>query len=282
MKVRFPLDDVVIHEVDVARTVEHPLYDDGYWQMNHNEFAMKVAGVGSFYACNGEEAEYAPETGVTRESVELYLNGSVYGAILHQRKILPLHGSCFSDQGIGVMLCGESGAGKSSLTAAFCLSGSEFLTDDVTPLLFRGGKPYIQALSDRIKLWDHSLKQLGLVNIGMKRIDPGTDKYYYDIEADMQRNSSLDMILVLAVGEGYKIELREITGASKVSTLRNEIYRWEYLQGMPENETKYFSDLVAVSKNTVLFEVVRPASIPVQELTTYIREKIIRPRRIGS
>jgi len=41
------------------------------------------------------------------------------------------------------MICGDAGAGKSSLTASFCLEGAEFLTDDVTPLLFRDGKPFI-------------------------------------------------------------------------------------------------------------------------------------------
>lgn len=282
MKVRFPLQDVVIHQVDTASTVKQPLYADGYWQMNQNEFSMNVEGVGSFYACKGEKIEFAAVTGVPRESVELYLNGSVYGAILHQRKILPLHGSCFSEKGVGVMICGESGAGKSSLTAAFCLSGSTFLTDDVTPVIIRDGKPYIRALSDRIKLWHHSLKALGMENEGLKRIDPGTDKFYYDIKSSRQSDHPLDIIIVLAVGEGKTAEIEELTGALKVSALRNEIYRWEYLQGMPENEAKYFTDLVNVGKHTVLYEVIRPASISLQDMAAYLRDNIIRQRDFRS
>ena len=71
-----------------------------------------------------------------------------------------------------VMICGDSGAGKSSLTAAFCLFGAEFLTDDVTPMTIIGGKPYINAISDRIKLWDHTLKHLGLEREGLKSNQP--------------------------------------------------------------------------------------------------------------
>lgn len=160
MKIHFPLKDVIIKEVTTARKVDDPVYADGFWQMNQNEFSMQVEGVGSYYACNGNEVEYAPLPSATPESVELYLNGSVYGAVLHQRKILPLHGSCFIEQGMGVMLCGDSGSGKSSLTTAFCMNGAEFLTDDVTPIVFDNNKPFILSFSDRIKLWKHTLENL--------------------------------------------------------------------------------------------------------------------------
>lgn len=58
------------------------------------------------------------------------------------------------------MLCGESGAGKSLLTAAFCKDGCQFLTDDVTPIVFANERPYILPRSDKLKLCDDSLKQL--------------------------------------------------------------------------------------------------------------------------
>ncbi len=275
MKLRFPIKGVSVRKVESVRSVLNPIYADSYWQMNQHEFAMVVEGVGRFYARHGQEVEYLPEKGATRESLELYLNGSVYGAILHQRQVLPLHGSCFLERDLGIMICGESGAGKSSLTTAFCIDGSEFLTDDVTPITFEDGIPVINALSDRIKLWDHTLSQLGLSKAGLKRIERRADKFYLEMETGRGGRYPLNMVIGLTVGEVAEPAFREIEGAAKVAALRNEVYRWEYLQGMPDNEPKYFSDLVSVAKSVRVFEVTRPDGIPVRDLVKFIREEII-------
>lgn len=275
MRLRFPLQDVSVLRVDSVRKVLDPVYSDSFWQMNQQEFAMQVEGVGRFYARDGKEVEYHPDKGASRESIELYLNGSVYGAILHQRQILPLHGSCFLEQDLGIMLCGESGAGKSSLTTAFCLGGSEFLTDDVTPITFTEGLPVINVLSDRIKLWDHTLSQLGVSKAGLKRIEARTDKYYLELDAGRGGRHPLQLVINLVVEEVSLPVFREIEGAAKVAALRNEVYRWEYLQGMPDNEAKYFSDLVSAAKSVRVFEVIRPGDIPVRDLVKFIRDEII-------
>ncbi len=275
MRLRFPLNDVSVRRVESVRSIQNPIYSDSFWQMNQHEFSMRVEKVGSFYVRDGKEVEYLPEKGASRESLELYLNGSVYGAILHQKKILPMHGSCFLEQGIGIMICGESGAGKSSLTMAFCHSGSEFLTDDVTPITFGDRRPVINALSDRIKLWNHTLDQLGVSKAGLKRIEKRTDKFYLELEAARGGRYPLHLVITLAVAELAQPVCREIEGAAKVAALRNEVYRWEYLQGMPENEAKYFSDLVSAAKVVKVFEVIRPDGIPVRSLVKFMREEII-------
>lgn len=81
MNPRFPLKDVTVREVDEPRSVRDPAYADSFWQMNQNEFAMQVEGIGRFYARNGSEVEYAPAPEASRESLELYLNGSVSQAL---------------------------------------------------------------------------------------------------------------------------------------------------------------------------------------------------------
>ena len=139
MNFNFPLKDVKIEITSEKKKVGSPLYEDGFYCLNQHEFSMDVKEVAWFYVSGGDFISILPYPGANQTTIELYLNGSAYGAILHQRKILPLHGSCFRYKGSGVMICGDAGAGKSSLTASFCLKGAEFLTDDVTPLLIRAG-----------------------------------------------------------------------------------------------------------------------------------------------
>ena len=230
MILRFPLKDVTVREVNEPRTVLSSGYADAFWQMNQDEFAMQVEGVGQFYARDGREVEYAPAPGASQASLELYLNGSVYGAILHQRKILPLHGSSFIVDGKGILVCGEAGAGKSSVTASFVLDGAIFLTDDVTPVVMREDVPCILALSDRIKLWKDTLEQLKLPAEGLSRIDSSTEKYYFPMANGIEDSFSLDTVFMLSISEDPGIEFSEVNGAEKFLALRNEIYRWEDLE----------------------------------------------------
>ena len=270
--VRFPLKDVIVRKVIEPRLVSEPLYDELYWQMNQREFAMQVDGVGSFYACNGTEVEYAPADGAGNNEIELYLNGSVYGAILHQRKILPLHGSSFRHNGITVVVCGDTGAGKSSVTAAFCLDGAEFLTDDVTPVVIKEGIPCIMALSDRMKLWADTLKQLEKEVDGLTNIHRRTDKFYLPMERAPGDFFRPDLVLLIEVKEYGDADFSEVTGAGQFTALRAEIYRPEYLPGMPENEQAYFETILAVCRNTRMIRITRPAEISIYDLHRSISE----------
>jgi hypothetical protein len=49
--------------------------------------------------------------------------------------LTPLHAACVQKEGRGVLLCGESGAGKSSLAFACARSGWTFLSDDSSALI---------------------------------------------------------------------------------------------------------------------------------------------------
>lgn len=234
MPFRFPINDVVIKITTEKTMVTLPLYADKYSQINQQEFSLNVEGVAHYYASNGTYIEVTPCKNYNVHTLELYLNGSIYGAILHQRLILPFHGSCFHYNGFGIMICGESGAGKSSTTAAFSFKGANFLTDDVTPIIFTNNTPQIWAISDRIKLWDDSLIQLKKNKEGLNKIDPETSKYYFPMQSDKGNLHTLHQIFLLEKMEQEDVSFQAVVGIDKYIALRNEIYRKEYMLGMME------------------------------------------------
>jgi hypothetical protein len=275
MQYKFPLPDVKIEINDIKKEVKAPLYEDAFYRLNQNEFSMTVEGVGSFYASGGNYISLVVNPKATNANIELYLNGSTYGAILHQRKIMPMHGSCFIFNNKGIMLCGNSGAGKSSLTAAFVIAGNEFLTDDVTPILISNDQAFIWTMSERIKLWEDSLKQLNQNKEGLHKIDPDTEKFYYPLNSYKDSTFMLNHIFLIEIHEKSTINFQEIKGAEKVTALRNEIYRLEYMHGMPENESLYFEKLVQISKKIKITKLYRPKDILIeqtqQQLKNYLR-----------
>lgn len=56
-------------------------------------------------------------------------------SLVTAKYLTPIHGACVAWRGRGVLLCGDSGAGKSSLSFACARSGWDFLSDDATCLL---------------------------------------------------------------------------------------------------------------------------------------------------
>lgn len=268
MHLKFPLEDVDIEISTQKKQVSSALYDDGYYRLNETEFCMDVENVGWFYAERGKYINLVLYPEATKASVELYLNGSTYGAILHQRKLMPIHGSSFVYNAKGIMLCGESGAGKSSLTASFCENGSQFLTDDVSPIKFIEQNPFILPLSDRIKLWQDSLEQLNYPKGELTQIWKDYSKFYLPITSNDVKPFPLDIIFILEKYSGNQVEISEVKAVEKFEALRNEIYRWEYLEGMKNTEASYLKNIIGLINNVKVFKVFRPEAIEISKTTS--------------
>lgn len=267
----FPLDDVDIQRVDEISRVEQPFYSNNWMSISASEFSMRVENVGSFYARNGKQIEYSPNENADPATIELYMNGSVYGAILHQRRILPLHGSSFIFNGSGVMFCGDSGAGKSSLTTSFCLNGAGFLTDDVTPILYEDEKPHIWPKSGKIKLWDDSLQQFNKEKNDLTKIRPEDEKYYFPANAMQHEAYPLNQILILQITDSKEVTFEKVEKVEAFTYLHNEIYRREFLGAMPETEAAYLKQISSICNQINIHRLNRPASIIISDMHEHVR-----------
>jgi hypothetical protein len=274
---RFPLSDVNVQQVEVVKEINDPDVSTDWLQMTKNEFRMIAPEVGTFYASHGETILFSPVNEATDESVELYMNGSVFGAILYQRGILPIHGSSFVYNGSGVMLCGHSGAGKSSLTSAVCLSGQgTFLTDDVTPILFNDGEPTVLPKSDRVKLWEDSLIQLSEEKDKLKQIRPQDNKFYLNIDKPATEPYPLHQVVIINVSEEVtEPKVEKMSGAEAFSVLQKEIYRLFYLQAMPQQKARYFMQLSAICNQCSVQRLTRPAGIPIKEMAAFLTKEVL-------
>ena len=70
--------------------------------------------------------------------------------LVEQRYLAPLHGALIVKNGRGVMLCGESLAGKSTLAYAACRAGWAYVTDDGVSLV--RDRPDLFAVGDYLSL----------------------------------------------------------------------------------------------------------------------------------
>jgi hypothetical protein len=255
--------------------IPYPRFTCSTMQVNEDDFYLDVHEVASYRVRKGNIVQVFAHEKADLASVQLFLNGSVLGAVLHQRGILPFHGSCFQISGKGILLCGISGAGKSSVTAAFCQDGATFINDDITPVEINELATTIIPIKTRIKLWDDSLEKLKIQNTNLDKIRPTLEKFYLPTEKIYQKQQALNHIFIICKNHKESFESIELEGLEKFNAIRQQIYRKLYLKGMPETEKAYFKQLFKLAKTVRVTKITRPENAIITKTMEFIKQQLL-------
>ncbi|HKS68237.1 MAG TPA: hypothetical protein VJR26_13435 [Candidatus Acidoferrales bacterium] len=105
----------------------------------HGDLMMKVGTMDDFAVCDMKKgvafAWISAATARNHAYVHThYIEGTAFWA-LNTTYLTPVHAACVSLNGKGLLFCGESEAGKSSLAYACVRSGWTFITDDLSEIV---------------------------------------------------------------------------------------------------------------------------------------------------
>jgi hypothetical protein len=272
MNLHFPIP---VEKLDFStislKEISNPRFSCSYMQVNEDDFYLNVHEVASYRVQKGNNIQIFSHENADMSSIKLFLNGSVLGAVLHQRATLPFHGSCFEYNQKGVLICGVSGAGKSSVTAAFCKNGAQFINDDITPVEITESATNIIPIKTNIKLWDDSLAKLDIAATDLEKIRPALNKFYLPVDKDFEKQQNLHHIFILGTHQKDSFEAFELEGMAKFNALRKQIYRKIYLKGMPETEKAYFKQLFLLGKNVRVTRIMRPPLADINATMEFIK-----------
>ncbi len=275
MNLYFPLDSICISVAEKKTGgVVNPLYSTSILQINEADFQLVIEHVATYRVQNGCDIQVNPFINADESSIQLFLNGSAFGALLHQRGIIPFHGCSFELNQRGIILCGYSGAGKSSVTAAFCQKGARFINDDITPVVIDKLGTWIMPIRTRIKLWDDALVALAIETDNLENIRPSMPKFYVPVENNCQDKLKLNTLIVLGIHDNDRYQVMRPIGMEKFNLLRSHIYRKIYLKGMPQAERNLFSKLLKLSQLVEVLHVLRPPKSSIHATMEFIREQL--------
>lgn len=176
--------------------------------------------------------EVDPDENYDTSKLGVYLMGTCMGAILYQRGIMMLHGSCVTDGKHSILLTGDSGAGKSTLAAEFLRRGWKLITDDVSALHDADGIPFVQSSYPSQKLWEDALERYerpsddihSLYFTGSReKFGVDVSRFFFDGRAP------LSMVVRLIPGADA-CGLEPIVGMTKVDQLMRNTYRRELIE----------------------------------------------------
>ena len=188
---------------------------------------------GRYRASGGRTIVVDQAPRASARDTRLYLLGTMMGAILHQRGILPLHANAIALDDHAIALAGASGAGKSTLAACFQARGRRVLSDDVCAVTFDAdGQAQVAPGLARIKLWGDTLVALGRDRAGLDPIADDMDKFSLPIGRASDTPAPMKRLYILNPGGDPAVTLARLVGPEAVNAVLSNIYRWPLATAM--------------------------------------------------
>jgi len=241
-----PHEDEMPFDVDISfglcpasfRPDEH---SRNWAEFDSGQCLIKAPGIARFLVEDGqsitidrrEARDRIEGNGVPPADLRLYLLGSAFGAIIHQRGLVPLHVGAVQSNSAVWAFTGESGAGKSTLVG--CLSqrfNYPMLTDDVAVVTMSGDEAILHPGPRKLKLWKEAVDYLGFENHRMDQDLSGTEKY--QVYLNEERSISAQKMVCLIELERLECHappsLQRLSGAEALRVLIGALYRPAFAQ----------------------------------------------------
>jgi hypothetical protein len=219
--------DIVIKIADLTDLWKELSEPNRNFSVRGNSVIFQVPNTAIFYINNGNEILVSPMNDSDEDHIRLYVLGTCMGALLLQRKILPLHGSAIDINGKAFAIVGDSGAGKSTLASAFLNKGYQLLSDDVIPVSISNQNiPTVTPAYPQQKLWQESLNAFGMKSNDYRPIFDRETKFAIPVTTQFATKSlPLAGVFELSKADINNIKISPILNLERLRTLFNHTYR---------------------------------------------------------
>ena len=228
--------------------------------------------IGKFLITNGNTITIDSAPGADEREIKSFILGTCMGNLLSQRGLFVLHGNVVVTNDKAIVICGSSGAGKSSLAAAFCRRGFALLADDVAAISWHNDIPFVLPAFPYIKLWEDTAKMLGMEPDPQQNVWPGLKKYRFRYDNNFYDKACIPTkIIILSTKNTPDIRIDQLQGMNKFTMLKNNTYRLRVLDGLGLKE-QHFMHCAKLAAQTEVYHVARPIHIDVNILAEHSRK----------
>lgn len=218
-----------------------------------------ISDIVNFEIVDGKYIYYQPKLKFHEGKARLYMLGIAFSAIIHQRGLLPLHASALEKNGKAILICGESGAGKSTTAAALLKHGFTLLSDDISLVRINDQKMEVVAGFPHMKLWPESVELLDMDMGDMSEFAPDIVKKGLRLQHSSQHESvEIIALCYLSVKEGV-VQTSVVQGVDKVKLLIDNTFRLRFVNDTGQHQA-YFNTTSKLASSVNMLSISRPAN----------------------
>ena len=219
-----------------------------------------INDVATYRVTGGDLIEFEPCENADPYLLRVFLMCSCLGFIMIQRDIVAIHGGTIVIDNKAIILTGNRGAGKSTLTTALRLKGYPFISDDVAAIEIKDNIPMVKHGFPYQKLCSSAMDKLGYDKEKYFSFMSDTEiKYLVDAHNDfIYEDTRLFALCELSVGDVEDVQIEEIKGSEKLNKLISNRYRVEFVQVMGGISPIAFKTLLQIAKNIKFYKIIRP------------------------
>ena len=253
-------DKVVITKGTISEKIKELINQGNNFGTSKEEIWFNINNTAIYQICNGNRIAFEIYENADLDLVKGYLMCSCLGFIMIQREKLAIHGGCVVINDRGVIITGDRGAGKSTLTTALRLKGYKFLSDDVAAIsdennaiLVDYGFPYQKlcvGAMDNFKYESDKYKSI-MGDTEMKYMIPVYDDF-------IKKNVQLEAIFKLSCEDVDDVYIEEIRGVKKLNSIISSIYRGEFFRHIEGMSSAYIGKCIEIAKNIKFYKIIRP------------------------
>lgn len=228
-----------------------------YIRLNGQEAIYTLEGLGCFRVSGGRQISVDPHPDADRGDLVSSLVGNALALLLYQRKRLLLHASVVSINRTGVAFLGDSGAGKSSIAAAFLANGHKLLVDDLASIDINAGNAWIYPGFPYIKLSNDALSMLSPNPERLVFKDKIDDKGIYLLD-DFANGDRVPLSQIYVIRSGAEVILKQLNSQRALF----ELMRYSIPPSMvKQNHAVHFRRCLELLKNILVYGLERPESL---------------------
>lgn len=224
-----------------------------------NEIWFYIKGVASYYITNGDSVLVQPCKNADKQLINIFLTGSCLGFIMIQKRNIAIHGSAMLINNKCMILTGNRGAGKSTLSTALRLKGYKLLSDDVSAITIKDAV-YVEAGFPYQKLCEDAMVKLGYNKDKYKSPKSNTERKYLVpiLEQFIYESKKLQFIIEIECNDSDEINIVEIKGSEKLNRIIQNIYRNECFTYIGGLSSRQFKLCLEVARNIKFYKLTRP------------------------
>ncbi len=249
---------VTIRRGPVPENLVDPSASGPTWQIAGQQFLLRIPEIARFLLIDGREIVFLPESEAATADVPIFILGTVFGILLHQREQVVLHASAVQVNGRAVLFCGASGAGKSTLAAALAQRGYPLVNDDVCTVTLAGmNAPTVYPDGRQLKLWAQAIERLDLARQRGERVRASLEKFYVEPSEVFSEPLALGAVYMLREARPPfvpGIEKPNIVDAALL--LRRNAYRPLLVRRLDQKKN-YFHAATAMANSAGIFHLTR-------------------------